>query len=160
MASVLTLLLRLLVMVVGYAAASLAASAFLHLTVLGAQGFTAEEAHWVALGSIYFSIPFVALFVAYYAFLPAAVAVVLAEYVGRRDWLTYALAGAAVGLAAAGMLWQSGATVVDRDATDLTANPMLAGPRLLALLIGAGICGGLGYWLIAGRSAGGWRAGT
>lgn len=32
-------------------------------------------------------------------------------------------------------------------------------PSLALLVIGAGMFGGIGYWLIAGRSAGGWRPG-
>ncbi len=47
----------------------------------------------VATGSFIFSIPFVALFVAYFAFIPAVPAIVIAEILGKRDWLFYALAG-------------------------------------------------------------------
>ena len=50
----------------------------------------------VATGSFVFSIPFVALFVAYFAFIPAVVAIVLGEILGKRDWLFYALAGGVV----------------------------------------------------------------
>ena len=70
---------------------SLAASTFLHVISLGSLGFTPDEAPAVVMGSIVFSIPFVALFVAYLAFLPSVPAILLSEFLGKRDWLYYAI---------------------------------------------------------------------
>ena len=61
-------------------------------------GFTADEAPAVVMGSIVFSIPFVALFVAYFAFLPSIPAILLSEILGKRDWLYHAISGAVVAL--------------------------------------------------------------
>jgi hypothetical protein len=105
--SVLAYLGRFAVIILGYAAASLAASAFLHLIFLGALGWSAEEAPFVMMGSIFFSIPLIALFVAYLAFIPSIGAILLAEFIGARDWLFYALAGAAVSIVVIGFFWQA-----------------------------------------------------
>jgi len=147
MSQVLAILLRFVVILLGFAAASLAASAFIHVLFLAPLGFTAEEAGWVVTGSLVFSIPFVALFIAYLAFVPAMVVFVIGELLPRRDWLSYALAGAAVGAVVAAMLGYapdaSGASVVDS--------------RFALLMLGSGIVGGFFYWLTAGRFAGSWR---
>jgi hypothetical protein len=65
-------LIRFAVILIGYVIASLAASAFLNIMFLASLGYTPEHAHPTATASLYFSIPFVALFVAYFAFMPAA----------------------------------------------------------------------------------------
>ena len=144
---VLAYLGRFAVIILGYAAASLAASAFLHLVSLGALGWTAEEAPFVVMGSIVFSIPFIALFVAYFAFIPSIVAILLSEIVAARDWLFYALAGAAVAIVVTGFFWQAAepGTVIAAD------------PRTAMTMIGAGLLGGMVYWTICGRMAGSWR---
>ena len=120
---------RFAVILAGYVAAALAASAFLNLVFLGSAGFSAEQAPMVATGSIVFSIPFVALFVAYFAFIPSIPVILVAEILGRRDWLSYAIGGAVIGLAVVGFFFA---------------------------IIGGGMVGGIAYWLIAGRWAGSW----
>ena len=102
MSRVLVYLGRFALILAGYAIASLAASAFLHVVTLGSLGFTADEAPAVLMGSIVFSIPFVALFVAYFAFLPAIPAILLSEILGKRDWLYHAISGAVVALVIVG----------------------------------------------------------
>lgn len=137
-------LLRCTAILAGYAAACLAASAFLHLLVLAGVGFEPQDARGAAtLGPFAFSIPFVALFVAYFAFIPTAAVILAAEILARRDWLFYALGGAAAAGAVLVLLGQSG----DSGFMAGDAAPMLA-------LVGAGIVGGLCYWLVAGRGAG------
>lgn len=84
-------LIRFAIILIGYAVAALAASAFLNIMFLASLGYTPEHAQPAATASLYFSIPFVALFVAYFAFMPAAVAILVSEILGRRDWLFYAL---------------------------------------------------------------------
>jgi hypothetical protein len=140
-------LFRFAVIIVGYAFASLAASAFLNVVFLGAAGFSAADAHMVATGSFVLSIPFVALFVAYFAFIPAAFAILAGEILAKRDWLFYAVAGGVVAVIAIGVM---------RGAAD-AGSEAAGGPDFALALVGSGMCGGLGYWLIAGRTAGGWR---
>lgn len=139
-------LLRCIAILAGYAAACLAASAFIHLIVFAAAGFEPQDASDMpaaAFGPFAFSIPFVALFVAYFAFVPAAVVILVAEVMARRDWLFYALGGAVAAGAVLVFLGRSG----DPDFVAGDTMPMLA-------LIGAGIVGGFCYWLVAGRGAG------
>lgn len=155
MSRVLVYLGRFAVIILGYAAAALAASAFLHFLFLGSRGSVVHELQAVAADPFAFSIPFVALFVAYFAFMPSAALILLAEMLGRRDWLSHALGGAVVAAAVIG-LFRLGAEPGPGD--DLAATGQGVGP--VAMLIGAGIVGGLGYWLVAGRFAGNWRART
>lgn len=140
-------LFRSIVISIGYAVATLAASAFLNVVTLAWFGFTPEETRMVATGSFVFSIPFVALFVAYFAFIPAVFAIVIGEVTGKRDWLFYALAGAVVALVIIGFS-RGGGGAAFAEVADL---------NFVLIVIGSGMCGGIGYWLVAGRSAGGWR---
>ncbi|PAQ06118.1 hypothetical protein [Mesorhizobium temperatum] len=139
-------LIRFAVILIGYGIASLAASAFLNIMFLASLGYTPEHAHPTATASLYFSIPFVALFVAYFAFMPAAIAILVSEILGRRDWLFYALAGAVVAAVFLGFVYQTA-----------DANFEITDPRVVAAVIGCGMVGGIFYWLGAGRSAGSWR---
>ena len=144
---VLAYLFRFIVIILGYAVAALAASAFLNVVTLAWFGFTPEETRMVATGSFVFSIPFVALFVAYFAFIPAVFAIVIGEVTGKRDWLFYALAGAVVALVIIGFS-RGGGGAAFAEIADL---------NFALVVIGSGMCGGIGYWLVAGRSAGSWR---
>ena len=146
---VLAYLFRFIVIIVGYLVAALAASTFLNVVMLAWFGLTPEETRMVATGSFVFSIPFVALFVAYFAFIPSVFAIAIGEAAGKRDWLFHALAGAVVALVVIGFS-RSGEGTAFAEIADL--NFALA-------VIGAGMCGGIGYWAVAGRSAGSWRAG-
>jgi hypothetical protein len=140
---------RFAVIILGYAVAALAASAFLNVLMLAALGFIAGEASMAAPESLVFSIPFVALFVSYFAFVPSAFAILAGEIFSKRDWLFYALAGAVVAVILLGVV-KTAAEPGSEAVTDI--NFMLA-------VIGSGMCGGIGYWLVAGRSAGSWRSG-
>jgi hypothetical protein len=82
--------------------------------------------------------------------LPALVAVVLAEVARIRSVFYYGLAGAFVGL---GSFYTFDLASELEDTTDIV--PVGHG---LALVIAAGVVGGLIYWLIAGRQAGRWRS--
>ncbi len=143
---VLAYLLRCVVILVGYAVASLAASAFIHLIVFawaGGEPRDAQDMPSLVPGSFIFSIPFVALFVAYFAFFPSAAVILAAEVLARRDWLFYALGGGVVAAIVLAIL--HGTTNPDFAVTG--AGPMLS-------VIGGGIVGGFFYWLSAGRWAG------
>jgi hypothetical protein len=82
--------------------------------------------------------------VAFFAFLPALIAILLAESFAWRSVLFYALAGAAIGLFYGFVLPTEG------------PSPFYVA-RSTELIAGAGIAAGLVYWLIAGRNAGAWR---
>lgn len=140
-------LLRFVVILIGYVAAVLAASTFIHLLFLGSTGFLEQDVRPVAGAAMLFSVPFVALFVAYFVFVPSAIAIGLAELLGRRDWLSYALFGAAVGIA----FIATASGNVD-GGYDVTRTPVALG------IIGSGMVGGIVYWLTAGRWAGSWRS--
>ncbi|MBZ9737845.1 MULTISPECIES: hypothetical protein [unclassified Mesorhizobium] len=138
-------IVRLAIILFGYAVASLAASAFLNILFLASLGYVPAQAHPAATASLYFSIPFVALFVAYFAFMPAAVVILIAEILGRRDWLFYALAGAVV----AGVFLGLVDNLRDSPFAVTEATAIMA-------VIGGGMVGGIFYWLSAGRWAGSW----
>ncbi|RWK30879.1 hypothetical protein [Mesorhizobium sp.] len=138
--------IRFSIILIGYGVAALAASAFLNITFLASLGLMTDETQPAAQASLWFSIPFVALFVAYFAFMPATVAILVSEILGRRDWLFYALAGAVVAAIFLGFAHQTA-----------DANFEITDPRVVAAVIGSGMVGGIFYWLSAGRSAGSWR---
>jgi hypothetical protein len=164
MSTILVILGRLFVILIGYVAASVAASAFLNLVTVGAI-FPADELPTIVAGT-FFTTLFVAPFVAYIAFVPSVVVILLAEFFGRRDWLTYALAGGVVGIVVLGFFWQAAGNMYDvADALTEAAQPLetrqqLTDPFVAMLMIGAGMVGGVAYWLVAGRMAGDWRRPT
>lgn len=152
---------RFAVIILGYAVAAFAVSAFLHLLTLGAAGFTPQGEHLVVTSSVVVSVIVVALFTAYFAFIPSLPVVLAAEMLGRRDWLFYALGGIAVAAAALGMLWLasepiSGELSLSEDTAQI--DPALSDPGFLMFVAAGGIVGGIVYWLVAGRLAGNWRA--
>ena len=139
---------RLTLILFGFIFAALGASAFLHVLILGALPFTGEELAFAA-GGLIVSVPFLALIVGNIGFLPAMIAILIAEFIGRCDWLYFALAGGACGLAASWLT--SFHTEFDHSLDPTTAT----------LALGAtGMVGGLCYWLVAGRSSGAWIEGA
>jgi hypothetical protein len=150
---------QLFLILLGYAVAAMAASAFIHLIFLGSAGFGPEEAPWLVMGSIIFSIPLVALFIAYFAFIPAAIAIGIAEIIGARDWLYYAVAGAVVGACVIAMFWYAapGPILFDDTPPSAPGHEPIDNPYVLLAVIGGGMVGGIFHWLIAGRLAGDWR---
>jgi hypothetical protein len=139
---------RFALIFIAYVCASLAASAFIHLVSLRALGFEVYDTPATLTGALAFSIPFVALFVSYFAFLPALPTILAAETFGWRGWLFYAMAGGAIALVIVAFAIQ---------ASEPGDNPF-SDTRLSAAVVGGGIVGGLVYWLMAGRLAGNWRA--
>jgi hypothetical protein len=73
--------------------------------------------------------------------IPAFVLIAIMEFGRFRDWLAYALSGAALALAASAMPVAAGAAF---SASGLAVN------------VACGMIAGLVYWAIAGRSAGAW----
>ena len=133
-------LARFIVILVGFFCASLGASAFLHFLAFGALSLTGEEIAFVS-GGMVVTVPFLALFIGYLAFLPGFIAILAAEVLARRDWLYFAITGAMTGLAVA---WTNGfGHVGELDTTTIAVG-----------FAATGIVGGLCYWLVAGRSSG------
>lgn len=150
---------RLILVMIGFLAATLAASAAMHLFVLPRLGLGDEAAGALVTAAYAFSIPFVALFVGYYALLPAAVVIAIAELWSVRRWLYHALGGGAVGLVLA-MTFRANGVDGLSFGTDIEVLPpgnSIFDFNLLAVMIGAGMVGGLAYWLIAGSTSGSWK---
>mgnify|MGYP003664109118 CR=1 FL=1 len=82
------------------------------------------------------------------ALLPAFVIIAIFEFCRRRDWLSYALAGGGIALAATSvplaMRINSGSTTTIEPA------------QMVAIHIACGIIGASIYWLLTGRNAGHW----
>lgn len=133
---------RLAVILVGFACATFGASAFLHLLILGDMQLTGDELA-LAGGGLLVSVPFAALFVGYFALIPAAIAIAVAEVMGLRSWLYFALAGGAAGLA-----------VVYLARLHTAGDTAYTLAELLSALAGTGMVGGLCYWAVAGRRSG------
>jgi hypothetical protein len=93
---------------------------------------------------------FASSFVGAVAILPALVVIAVAEAMRLRSFLYYGVAGAVVGLAA---YFGTDVSVRLENTTDVT--PV---GHVLQLAAAAGIIGGIVYWMIAGRTAGAWRA--
>ena len=163
MNQVIACLVRFIVILAGYIVACVAASTVMTILFTAAFLVPAELAQAGFHGPLVFAIPLVTMFVAYFAFLPSAAFILLSEVLGKRDWLFHALGGAAVSVAVIGYIWRATSAPYDTlDATYVSATPDDLGPLVLepaiaATLIAAGMCGGIAYWLVAGRSAGSWR---
>ena len=131
---------RLAAILAGFACGALGASAFLHLLFFGGTAWTSDELAFAA-GGMLVSVPVVALFAGYFAMVPAMIAIGVAEVLGLRTWLYFALTGGAAGLIVDG-LSRLGAEAPSGDAG-------------AAMAFGAaGIVGGLCYWAVAGRRSG------
>ena len=83
------------------------------------------------------------------AFVPAVIAIAIAETFDIRSIFYYAIGGA---LIAAVDWYMSDISIQLENTTDLS--PVTYG---LQLVVAAGIIGGFVYWLLAGRKAGMWK---
>ena len=88
------------------------------------------------------------IFLSGFALLPALIVVLITEAFYVRGVLTYAVGGALVGCACY-------LGLIPFDPETLRFDGIVR--RHLEIMTGAGIVAGLVYWLIAGRTAGGWR---
>jgi hypothetical protein len=137
---------RILVVIFGYALACVAASLILtigtltpnwdYLNSLGLQ----SAAVWVI-------VIVGAFFIAGIAILPALLIIALAEGFGWRSILIYAALGGVLALA----------LCYGIDFAGYAGAPDSFVAREREVLAASGIAGGLVYWLVAGRSAGGWK---
>src|SRR3954464_12380534 len=139
---------RIFVILFGLLAASLVAGAILVSAVLFpalsdfADGPIDPSVVNVLLG-------FGFIFVSGFALLPALLVVLITEAFYIRGALAYAVGGGVVGLACY-------LGLVPFDPATLRFDGIVR--RHLEIMTGAGIVGGLIYWMIAGRNAGAWRA--
>jgi hypothetical protein len=121
-----------------------------------AYGFVAPELSNFARGSAeyYMTLLFLGgaagVVTPFYVFAPAFLIIFVAEMFSLRSVLYYTLCGAFVGALAYFL-----SDVTSRIAGTGTVAPMT---QELQWLTAAGIVGGFVYWLVAGRSAGKWKA--
>ncbi|HEV7415177.1 hypothetical protein [Tianweitania sediminis] len=152
---------RFAVIVLGYAVAITAASLFLHAMVVPVLGFTTDEEQWLALGGLVVSVPFVAVVIGYFAFLPAAFAIIVSELLRWRGFLFHAFAGAMTALAAAATYRANGVLVIEGfDAAQAAPLSPAADADLTLVVLATGMVAGIAYWMLAGRGAGSWRRET
>src|ERR1700684_3577793 len=88
------------------------------------------------------------IFVSGFALLPAMIVAAITEAFSIRGALSYAVGGAIIGLACY-------LGLVPFDTETLRFDGIVR--RHLEIMTGAGIVGGVVYWMIAGRNAGAWR---
>ena len=150
-----TAVFRVIMMLVGYIWACIAASAVLTLGTL-APNWDDLDALGRSLGNTSGDVPTVALWsvigigaVIIFAigFFPTLLAVVLTEGLKLRSIIVHALIGCALALAAVyGLDFGGYVTAPNADMT-----------HEREVFAAAGIAGGLVYWLFAGRRAGVWK---
>lgn len=154
MNGILVLVLRLTVILLGYSVAVFAASAFFVFLIAGPLAWTPEQ-----VPSAIFAVPVMLIFAGCHVFLPACVAIVVTEFRGKRDWLSYALAGAMVGIVAVSLrpwcIWH--ASEPGPMGPQPAIDSAFSDPGFIISIVGCGIVGGIAYWLVAGRRAGLWR---
>src|SRR6202161_1148799 len=88
------------------------------------------------------------IFISGFALLPAMIVAAITEAFAIRGALTYAVGGGLVGLACY-------LGLIPFDTETLRFEGIVR--RHLEIMTGAGIVGGVVYWMIAGRNAGAWR---
>ena len=135
------LFLRFFVVTFGFFCGCLAAGATIIVATAPAGTLTGpfDDFDWLFL---WVTILTSAALVSVIAFVPAMIAILIAETFVLRSIFFYALASGIGGLIY-GLTFPAGLA----DAFDRTVQITLA----------AGVAGGLVYWLVAGRSAGAWR---
>jgi hypothetical protein len=138
---------RFFIIVLACIAASLAAGLVVTLAVLIPElGNLAIDRYERSL--VGYVVAFGAIFVSFFAFLPALAVIAIGEGFGIRTVLYYALAGAAV--AALTYMGTSGWNMLALSVDGFAR-------RELEVITGAGIVAGFVYWAIAGRTAELWR---
>jgi hypothetical protein len=100
-------------------------------------------------GAINLVLGFGFLLISGFALMPALILVLITEAFSIRHILAYALAGALAGLCCY-------LAFIPFDTVNMAFNGIVR--RHLEVMVGAGILGGVIYWMIAGRNAGAWRS--
>ncbi|MDO8982008.1 MAG: hypothetical protein Q7V17_22540 [Afipia sp.] len=100
-------------------------------------------------GAINLILGFGFILVSGFALMPALVIALVTEAFSIRHILAYAVAGGFAGLCCY-------LGFIPFDTVNMTFNGIVR--RHLEVMVGAGILGGVIYWMIAGRNAGAWRS--
>ena len=146
MDALLRLLLRFILVPLGYLAAVIAGSCVI---LLGSWRFAemlvSQNPDVFATGVLGFALAGPVLFVMLFSvmWLPGAVGILIAEAFAIRSWIFHALNGAI----AAWLGWQTFA------AFDQSGEPV----NQTTFVFGAGLAGGFAYWAVAGWNAGFWK---
>ncbi len=138
---------RLFVILFGFIAASIAAGIVVVAAVLFPEFSDLGEGP-VDPGVLDVMLGFGFIFVSGFALIPAMLVAAVTEAFCVRGALTYAVGGGLIGLACY-------LGLVPFDPDTLRFEGIVR--RHLEIMTGAGIIGGLVYWMIAGRNAGAWR---
>src|SRR4051812_46870681 len=138
---------RLIVIFLGFLAACLVAGMIVVIAVLFPE-FSDLDSRAIDPNAINIVIGFGFIFLSGFALLPAMLVVLITEAFYVRGALTYAVGGGLVGLACY-------LGLVPFDPATLRFEGIVR--RHLEIMTGAGIVGGVVYWMIAGRNAGAWR---
>lgn len=99
-------------------------------------------------GAINLILGFGFVLVSGFALMPALIMALVTEAFSIRHILAYAVAGGLAGLCCY-------LAFIPFDTVNMTFNGIIR--RHLEVMVGAGILGGVIYWMIAGRNAGAWR---
>jgi hypothetical protein len=124
---------RFTLIVFGFVCAIFAASLFLNLLWLGSTEMIGSEGPF-----LYSTVPVFAAMIGYSVFIPACILILFAELTAWRDWLFYALGGAATAVVIIVWKWR----------------PQTEDINTFAAILATGVVGGFVYWLVSGRSAG------
>ena len=138
---------RLFVIFFGFLAACLVAGMIVVCAVLFPE-FSDLGSGPIDPGALNIVLGFGFIFISGFALLPAMLVAAITEAFYIRGALTYAVGGGLVGLACY-------LGLVPFDPDSLRFEGIVR--RHLEIMTGAGIVGGLIYWMIAGRNAGAWR---
>jgi hypothetical protein len=137
---------RILIILVAFFAASLAAGIVLVFAIVfpewGGGRFGFDEGSFAVVATIGFVV------IGSFGFLPALIIALVTEALNIRSALIYATGGAVLGALA-----YLGIARFDPDTMTMVGGVR----REVEIMAGAGIIAGLVYWLIAGRNAGAWR---
>lgn len=145
--TIMSLIGRLFVIFLAFCAACLVAGAIVVFAVLFPE-LSALDTGEINPDAINVLIGFGFIFISGFALLPAIIIVAITEAFNIRSVVAYALGGAVVGLACY-------LGLIPFDPATMHFDGIVR--RHLEVMSGAGIVGGLIYWVIAGRNAGRWR---
>lgn len=126
-------LARFALIIIGFVCATFAASLFLNMLLIGSTEWLGGEGPF-----LYLTIPVFASAIGHSVLVPAALIIIYAELTAWRDWLFYALGGAATAIVIIVWKWR----------------PQTEDISTFAAILATGVVGGFVYWMISGRSAG------
>ena len=138
---------RLFVILFGFLAACLVAGMIVVGAVLFPE-FSDFETSPIDQEGLNIVLGFGFIFVSGFALLPAMIVAAITEAFYIRGALTYAVGGGVIGMACY-------LGLIPFDTDTLRFEGIVR--RHLEIMTGAGIVGGVVYWMIAGRNAGAWR---